>query len=68
MTNKLFTAKLPQYTRQQLDELAAAKGMTLTQVVVMAIDHLYRAWQNEKAEADKLEKWLKITRHEEEQS
>lgn len=56
MTNKLFTVKLPQYTRQQLDELAVFKGMTLTQVVVMAIDHLYRAWQEEKAADAKTKK------------
>ena len=35
--NKLFTSKLPVYTRLQMAALSEKLGMTLTQVVIMAI-------------------------------
>lgn len=41
MIRKLSTFKLPERTRQQLEELATAWGMTLTQVVMTAIAKLY---------------------------
>lgn len=39
--NKQFNVRLPDYTRRQLDKLAAEHGLTITQIFILAVDQLH---------------------------
>lgn len=42
MTSQL-NVRIPGYTKEQLDYLMHEKGLTQTQAVIIAIDHLYKS-------------------------
>ena len=39
---KQFNVRLPDYSRNQLEEILTATGMTIAQVMIMAIDRAHR--------------------------
>ena len=53
MTNtdahKQVNVKLPRLTQTQISELAAATGMTTTQIVIKAIDDMHRKYVQDQA-------------------
>lgn len=40
-SSKQYNVRLPRLTQQQLEELAAATGLTTTQTVIVAIDRMH---------------------------
>ena len=40
--SRQFNVRLPDYSQQQLDEMLTATGMTVTQVMIVAIDRAHK--------------------------
>ena len=58
-TSSQFNARLPQLTHTQINQLSEIHGLTKTQVVIIAVDRLARALQQESAAASKDIRMLK---------
>lgn len=50
-TSSQFNARLPQMTHEQIGDLVEAHGLTKTQVIIVAVDRLWRDLNADDSEA-----------------